>query len=98
MQVRQPQRIELLYRMGIERHRVALARAVGNAIGREPHADAIGAPDVDGSLRDLQEKAHAVLDSAAIAVGAQIAARLQKLLDQVAVGAMDLDPVEAGGK
>jgi hypothetical protein len=35
-------------------------------------------------------------DSAAILVAALIAARLQKLLDQIAVGAMDLDAVEAG--
>jgi hypothetical protein len=53
-------------------------------------------PDVDRGLRHFQQKPRAVFDRAAIAVGAQIAARLQELLDQITVGAVDFDAVETG--
>ena len=43
-------------------------------------------------------KRAAVLDAAAIAVGALVGAVAQELIDQIAVGAMHLDAVEPGGQ
>jgi len=43
MQIGKPQRIERLDRIRIERHRLDLAGAVGDAIGRQPHADPVRA-------------------------------------------------------
>ena len=78
MQVSEPKRVERLDRMAVERHRLRLAGAVGDAVGRQPHANAVGAPDLDRHLRDLQQESRTVLDRTAISVGAQIGARLQK--------------------
>jgi len=45
---------------------------------------------------DLNQKPRAVGDRAAISVGPQIGMRLQELLDQIAVGAVDLDAIKSG--
>ena len=66
------------------------------AARRQMHADPPRAPDLDRRVDDLQQQPHAVLDRAAVGVGALIAAVLQELVDQVAVGRVDLHAVEAG--
>ena len=47
-------------------------------------------------LGDLQHQPRAVLDRAAIGVGALVGAVLGELLEQIAVGTVDFDAVEAG--
>ncbi len=96
MQIGQPKRIERGDGVGVERHRVGFAAIIGDAVGRQSHADAVSAPDSDHGLRHFHQETRAVLDRAAIAVGAQIDVGLQELLDQIAVGAVDLDAVEPG--
>ena len=49
-------------------------------------------------LEHLDAEAHAVLERAAVGVGPLVAARREELVDQVAVGAVDLDAVEAAGR
>ena len=46
----------------------------------------------------LHQETRAVLDAAAVAIGAFVGPVSQKLIDQVAVGGMHLDPVEPGGE
>ncbi len=70
--------------------------AVEHAVGREPHAHAVAADGGHRGARDLQRQAVAAFVAAAVAVGAQVDQRVEELLDQVAVGAMQLDAVEAG--
>ena len=53
---------------------------------------------VGHGLRHLAEQADAVLDRPAIIVVAQIAAVAQELVDQIAIGGVDLDAVEAGAR
>src|SRR5450631_843182 len=65
--------------------------------GRQMHANPIRAPHRDCGVGRLQQKAGAVLDRTAIAVGALVGAVLQKLVEQVAVGAMKLYAIKAGG-
>jgi hypothetical protein len=60
------------------------------------HADAVRAPHVDAGVGHFQHQARAVFDRAAVGVGALVGAVLQELVEQVAVGAVDLDAVEAG--
>ncbi|OAN59573.1 hypothetical protein A7X12_24550 [Sphingomonas sp. TDK1] len=56
-------------------------------------------PDRCGhGVHDLHEKARAVLDAAAVRVGASVRAIAQELVDQVAVGGVHLDAVEPGGE
>ena len=55
------------------------------------------APHVDRRVDHFEQQACAVLDRAAICIGAVVGAVLQELVEQVAVRAVDLDTVEAGG-
>ena len=73
-----------------------VAHVVEVAARREAHADAVGAPDAGDRLGDLEQEARAVDQAATVAVGAAVGAVAQKLVDQVAVGAVQLDAVEAG--
>src|SRR3954468_8376782 len=95
MQVGKAERIERFNHVPVERPRVGFAAVVGDAIGRQSNADPVGSPYFDGGLRDLDQKSGAVFDGAAVPVRPHIAARLQKLLDQIAVGAVNLHAVEA---
>jgi hypothetical protein len=61
------------------------------------HADAAGAEDGDRRVRDLKVQASAVLKRATVLVGAMIGAVLEELVEEVAVGTVDLNAVEAGG-
>ena len=64
---------------------------------RQPHADAIKPPDLHQGLRDLEQQSRAVLDRAAMGVGAPVGAGLDELIEQIAVGGVDLDAIEIGG-
>ena len=66
------------------------------AARREMHADPARPPDGDDGVRHFEHEPGAVLDRAAIAVVALVAAVLQELVEQIAVRAVDLDAVEAG--
>ncbi len=50
---------------------------------------------LQNGVDDLEREAQAVLDRAAVDVGALVRAVAQELVDQIAVGAVDLDAVEA---
>ena len=83
-------------RVGEGRARIGVVHVVEDAAGRQPDADAVGAPDAGHRLDHLDQEARAVLDAAAVVVGALVGAVAQELVEQVAVGAVDLDAVEAG--
>ena len=60
------------------------------------HADAAGAPDRNDRICHLEHQARAILDRAAVAVRSLVAAVLQELIEQIAIGAVNLDAVETG--
>ena len=66
-------------------------------VRREADADTVHADRVADRLQNLGNEAQAVLDRAAIFVGPEVGAVAKELVDQIAVGAVDLDAVEAGG-
>ena len=72
------------------------ARVAGGGDRRDPNAEAVGADGVRASLDDLEEQPRAILDRAAIGVGAMVGPVAQKGVEQVAVGAMQLHAVESG--
>jgi hypothetical protein len=69
---------------------------VEGAVGRKAHAHALPAPDADDRVDHLQQQPRAVLDAAAVGVCPLVAAVLKELVQQVAIGPVNLDPVEAG--
>ncbi len=65
--------------------------------GRKADANALAAaPDLGYGFRYLDDDAGAVLEGAAVAVGTQVGFVGEELLQQIAVGGMNLDAVEAG--
>src|SRR5579871_3226683 len=86
---------ELACHIAEGRGRIAVTHVVRIAAWREMHADAARAPDRDHGVRYLQHQPRAVLDRAAVAIGALVGAVLQELVEQITVGAVDLDTVEA---
>ena len=58
----------------------------------------VGWPGSADGVDDLQEEAGAVLEAAAVSIGALIGERREELMQQIAVGSVDLNEVEAGGK
>ena len=70
--------------------------ALEGAEGGEADADFVSADGGDDGLGDFEAEARAVGDAAAVAVSAVVAGVLEELVDQVAVGGMDFDAVEAG--
>jgi hypothetical protein len=59
------------------------------------HADAAGAEDGDGCVGAREHEAGAIFDGTAVLVGAVVGAVLKELVEEVAVGSMKLDAVEA---
>ena len=96
MDVKQAGRVELVreiavigFHLRVERH------VVEHAVGRQTNADLVLADRRDRRIDDLKHKAHAVLDRAAVAVGALVRIWADELLEQIAVGPMQLDAVES---
>ncbi len=83
-----------------ERQRVALELRAGLAhehVGRDAHGDGAVVSDRGLDLLDrLAPEARAVLERAAVLVGAVVVVRRQELLRQIRVRAVDVDDVEAG--
>ena len=86
---------ELLGHVAERGGRIRVTHRVQVAARCQMHANPAGAPDGDDRVRDFQHEPRAVLDGAAVVVGAPIRAVLQELIQQIAVRAVDLDAVKA---
>ena len=76
--------------------RIAVPGVAGGGDRRDPNAEAAGADGVCASLDHLEQQPLAIGDGAAIGVGAMVGPVAQESVEQVAVGAMQLDAVESG--
>ena len=64
--------------------------------GRDAHAERLAlGPGLAHRLEDLERQAHAVLEAAAVGIGALVRQRREELMQQVAVRGVQLDHVEA---
>ncbi len=70
---------------------------MGVGAWREMHADASRAEYGDCGVGGFEHEAGAVLDGAAVLVGAVVGAVLQELVEEVAVGSVELYSIEACG-
>ena len=95
MDVDDAQGVELIDDIVELRLGVAARDAVGGRDRRNPDAGALGADLLDHRSRNLQHQPGAVLDRSAIRVGADVGAVLGELVQQIAVGAVDFDAIEA---
>ena len=80
-----------------EARRVAVGDVVVAVERRDAHADTAAAPYGTGGFDDLEEQARAVGEGAAVGAAALVDAIAQEFVEQIAVGTVDLDPVESGG-
>ena len=97
VQVGQVQRRQALHGVCHQRLRVTVgAGVVAGRHRRQPHARAAAANGTSHRLRHFQQQPAAVGDAAAVSVAAVVDAVAQELVDQVAVGGVDLDAVETG--
>ena len=71
------------------------AGAVEHAVGRQPDPDPVRTDGRDRGTGHLERKAIAAFDAVAVIVAAPIHIGIQELLDQIAIGGMQLDAIEA---
>lgn len=96
--VRQPRQraLELAAQVAPGLEALLAARLVEEAEGREPDREVLLADGRGQFPHQLQHEPAALLDAAAVVVRPPVAVGIQELLGQVAVGAVQLDPVEPG--
>jgi hypothetical protein len=87
--VRQVSVVRLNFR--IERH------VVERAEGRDPDTDLLLADGLEDGIRHLENKSRALLDGSTVAIRADVGVRPDELLQQVAVGAVQFDPIATRG-
>ena len=93
----QPQRPQLRQQIVEQLLRVVVLDAVGRRDRREADGSALAADFVHHAAHHFQHQAGAVPDAAAIVVRALVGAGFQKLVQQVAVGAVDFHAVKTAG-
>src|SRR5580704_3955420 len=71
-----------------------MRHVVKHAIRRQADAYSVLADGVRHRLDDFESEARAALDGAAISVGTLVGGRPDKLLEQIAIGAVQFDAVE----
>ena len=76
--------------------RIGVRHVIEHAAGREADAHAIRTPDGDDGIGDLKSQSGARGEGIAVAVFAGVGAATEELVEQVAVGVVDLDAVETG--
>src|SRR5262249_8758527 len=98
MQIGQPQLAQAIRQKVVGSLRIAIQRRVAGRArdGRKANADSIRAPAFRDRLDALHRQTRAVLHGAAIAISPLVGAVADELLEQVAVGRMDFDTIEAG--
>ncbi len=94
--VSQVERSQVLDDVGEERLGLGIVHVIGGRDWRQADAGLAAAHSVCHGAGDFQREAGAVFDAAAVVVGALVAAAFHELVEQVAVGAVDLDAVKAG--
>lgn len=98
MHIGQPHRIQLLEQVRVQRVGMRVRRGAHQIVvkGRKAQGRTVGTDLSSDRVHDLEGKAAAVLDRSAVRVRPAVARVFEELLDQVAGGPVDFDPVEAG--
>ena len=79
-----------------QRLRIGIHHVIGRCHRRQADAGAATANGTRHGLHHFQQQAGSVFNAAAIGVGALVAAGLQKLVQQIAVGGVYFDAVKPG--
>ena len=97
VEVGEIERVELFGEVGVESDGVGVGAAVEAIERRDAEADAVAAPDVDGGSEDFEQEAGAIFPGAAVGAGAFVGSVAEESVEEVTVGAVDLDAIETGG-
>jgi len=95
--VGQAQRRQVAHHVLKQGLRRVVVGVVGGRDRRQPDAHPLGPDGVGHGLHHVKQQAGAVLDGAAIRIGALVAATPQELVEQVAVGRMHFDAIKPRG-
>ena len=96
MDVSEIERGQLLHHISKQRLRVAVKSIVGRGYGRQPDAAALAAHCIGYPTGDFQQQPGAVFNAdGVIALGALVRAVFKELVEQIAIGSMNLDTVKA---
>ena len=95
MNIDEAARAELLHKRKEDLRGIAVGNVVGGRDRRKPDADPLARPDAEDRIDDFERKAQTVIDRTAVSIGAMIGLVSEELIDQIAVGAMNFDAVEA---
>ena len=97
MQIGQLEGVELFGQEADERDGIAVFHAVEAVQRRQAHAHAVAADGGGHGSQHFKQEARAVLQRAAVAVGAVVRAVAQELVDEVAVGCVHFHAIKACG-
>jgi hypothetical protein len=95
MDIGQAQRGELAHQIFEQHLRVFVHDVVGWRDRRDADADLAGTDGIGHGAHAFQHQTGAVLDAAAVVVAALVGAGLEELIEQIAVGCMQLHAIEA---
>ncbi len=95
VKIRESEAVQLFCNIIEECGRIAVRHKVPCSTGPNSHGDPIFTPHRYHCFHYFQQETGAVLDRPAIRVGALVAAILQKLIRQIAVGGVKFGPVKA---
>src|SRR5580700_429168 len=96
MQIRKAKSIQTFSDMGMQCFWVGVGHRVERAIWSDAHAHAVMGPRGNHCFDDPKEETGSVFDRTTVFIRSFIAAVLKKLVNEIAVPRMNLDPIEAG--
>ena len=97
VEICEPEAVQLPDQVVEQRSRVAVRHPVKRSARANAHRNPVAAPHRRDRLHNFQHEAAAVFDRTAIGIGSLIAAVLQKLIGQIAVGSVKFDALKARG-
>ena len=89
--------VELRGNVSGQTNGIAVQHVIVAVERRNPHPDAVGSPDADDNIGHFQQESGAISHRTAVGAAARVAAIPQEFIEEVTVGPVDFDAIEACG-